>query len=255
MAKSINRIGLILGGAKTVWSDLERAQAVIGDTPAIIVATNCAGWQYPGHLDAWCTLHPERFAGWRAQREAARLNTDYQAFTNVEPPAEDDDAEGEAAAPDYECLHDDARGSTGLYAAKIALKRLDCDLAILCGVPMDDTGEHIHWPRPWTHAHLYRPAFEAAQAAGLIIRSMSGWTAELFGMPHDLFGKVYQEGEGMAWVVFSEDFDYCPTITTTIGYKAGPERRHVREECAAKAVSLGRATRVPAPSRSELAGG
>lgn len=237
MNRSPVKVGLILGGAKTVWSDLERAREVIGDTPYVIVATNCAGWQYPGLVDVWATLHAERFAGWRTQRQAAGLNADYRAYTDQ------DGHDAIVVAPT-------GRGSSGLYAAQVALDNEGCDLAILCGIPMDDTGGHIHWNRPWGDSHHYRPAFEAAKADGLNIRSMSGWTAELFGTPHDLFGAPVLEVEDMAWVIFNADFDYHPTVTTTIAYKANPTPCQVREECAAKAVSLGRAQRVRAPSRS-----
>ncbi len=165
-------VAVCLGGAKSVWSDLARARPLLGDRPCLIVACNYAGIAFPGHLDAWATLHPERFDAWREERGRTGRNTDYRAFVHA--------AGGEA---ETEILAYCRYGSSGLYMAQVAIEAMGAGGAILCGVPMDDTGEHIHWPGAWVASHHYRAAFVEAHAAGLPIRSMSGWTAELFGTP------------------------------------------------------------------------
>mgnify|MGYP006397047357 CR=1 FL=1 len=165
-------IALCLGGARSVWEDLERARALVGDAPALVVACNFAGIAYEGRLDAWVTLHPEMCAPWRAERAGRGLNTDYRFFMHKA-------RRGVSA----EILPQGWYGSSGLYMAQVALERLGCAGAILCGVPMAAEDGHIHWPGPWTEFARYRPGFLAAQAEGAEIRAMSGWTAEALGQP------------------------------------------------------------------------
>lgn len=173
-------IALCLGGARTVWRDLAAAEALLGNRPRLIIACNFAGITYPGRLDAWVSLHPEYFDPWRAERAERGLNTDYGAFVHA--------AEVQTTAGVVAC---DRRGSSGLYMTQIALGAMGAHGAILCGVPMDDTGQHIHWPGAWEACERYRPAFEAAKNDGEPIRSMSGWSARLFGKPdNDWIGSL-----------------------------------------------------------------
>ena len=166
-------IALCLGGAKTVWGDLRAAQTLLGEREHVMVACNYAGIAYPGHLDAWATLHPERFDEWRRERARVGRNTDYRAFAHT--------VGGEEP---LEVLAYRLYGSSGLYAAQVALEAMDARGAILCGMPMDDTGSHIHWQGAWAACHHYQAAFAAAEKAGMPIRSMSGWSAELFNRPN-----------------------------------------------------------------------
>lgn len=165
-------VALCLGGALSVWDDLGAALKLVAGRQFIIVAANHAGIEFDGHLDAWVTLHPETFEEWRAERAAKGRNTDYRAIVHDHP-------RGDAQA--HKQWGD---GSSGMFAAQVALERLDCAGAILCGIPMDADGRHITDPgQPWALTERYRPTFENAKAEGLPIRSMSGWTAELFGKP------------------------------------------------------------------------
>lgn len=165
-------IALCLGGAASVWDELKAAQALVGARPHIIVACNHAGIQYPGRIDAWATLHNERFNGWREERAARGGNTDYRAFIHARMRGVEAEVEPHGWY-----------GSSGLYMAQVALNRLGAAGAILCGVPMDADQPHIHWPGRWQDTGRYRPGFEAAKADGANIRSMSGWTEEIFGRP------------------------------------------------------------------------
>lgn len=164
-------IALCLGGAPSVWDDLARAQELVAPADRIIVACNHMGFTYPGRIDAWATLHPELLADWRESRAAVGFNTDYRAF--VHP------VRGHDGEPIPERWH----GSSGLYMAQIAIEALGASGAILCGAPMDPEAGHITGAAEWPHADQYRPGFVEAKAAGLNVRSMSGWTAELLGEP------------------------------------------------------------------------
>lgn len=53
----------------------------------------------------------------------------------------------------------------------------------------------------------------------------------------------------MARVRFTDDYDYKPTVQSTIAYKAGMEMT-VRQECAAAAVAAGKAVLLDKPKRA-----
>lgn len=162
-------IALCLGGAKTVWSDLERARELVPD--ASVVACNFAGRDYQGQLAAWVTLHPDMLPAWQEKRAKAGLNTDYRAF-----------AHEKRRNGAVEVLPDRWSGSSGLYMAQVALEALGATHAILCGVPMDEARGHIHWGR-WKLVPRYREGVLKAKAEGANIRSMSGFTADVLGTP------------------------------------------------------------------------
>lgn len=166
-------IALCLGGAPAVWDEYERAKALIGDRAHVVVAANHAGIEFPGYLDVWATLHPELIGGWRDQRRSRGRNDDFRAF--VYP---------RRRLPRWmEPWPYRWPGSSGLYAAQVALDALGCRGAILCGVPMDAEAGHITGPATWPFTEKYRPAFLQAKAEGANIRSMGGWTAEVLGRP------------------------------------------------------------------------
>lgn len=167
-------IALCLGGAKSVWSDLQAAEALLDGKPRLIVACNFAGIQYPGHLDAWATLHPELLFQWRRERASAGRNSDYRAFIYA----------GHGDCGFAELLPERWAASSGLYMAQAAFDRLGATGAILCGVPMAPEAQHIHHPGDWGEARRYwQGVLKAHAEAGDRIRSMSGETRELFGCP------------------------------------------------------------------------
>lgn len=163
-------IALVLGGAPSVWKDLERAKRICG-AQAIVVAANLAGIHFEGRLDAWCSLHSDRLGPWARQRKG---NKDFEAFTPTFHPA----------TPLAEVVEEQWPGSSGLYALQIALTQMNAAGAILCGIPMRQADGHFVNPGAWAATGDYRSAFgRALPALGGRVRSMGGWTAELFGTP------------------------------------------------------------------------
>src|SRR5690606_32827413 len=74
-------------------------------------------------------------------------------------------------------------GSSGLYAVK-AMLDLGFDKIVLTGVPMTQGGGHFVRHEPWDAYDRFRGAWVGA--LGIIhgpVRSMSGWTAEILGVP------------------------------------------------------------------------
>lgn len=135
----------------------------------LIVAANLAGIHHQGPLDAWATLHPEHVDEWTQARG--------QGGHRIFSPAKVGRVEVEIAAERWD-------GSSGLYALQIALEEMNASAAILCGVPMDQAAGHFIDAGPWAPVTSYRQAFAAALPIhGGRVRSMGGWTAELFGAP------------------------------------------------------------------------
>jgi hypothetical protein len=163
-------LAAVLGGARGVWAELHTLEAMLGRRPDLIVGTNDAGAIHPGRLDAWVTLHHERFAEWRRRRVG---NRDYRAFVHAP-----------LSGLEAEVVRERWSGSSGLFAAQIALQELGARRVVLCGCPLSPEAAHFFNSAPWTDADIFRRGFEAAlPVIRDTVRSMSGWTRELLGAP------------------------------------------------------------------------
>lgn len=165
-------LAVILGGAESVWADLEAVRA-LGE-PDIIIATNHAGRDYPGALDHWVTMHAELIPMWaRARAEAGypEAGKMWSALHRPGPlPMERIKSPG---------------GSSGLLAVYVGLA-LGVERMILCGVPMCQNGRHYDDPlkRKWQEAAQYMNSW--TRALPLIkdrVRSMGGHTQRMLGGP------------------------------------------------------------------------
>lgn len=179
-------IALILGGAPSVWDNLRAAQALLS-RPHIVVAANQAGIHFPGHLTAWCSLHPDFLLEWAARRAG---NDDYSVFLpNTYP-----------GWPHAQVVPDRWECSSGLYAAQVALFELKASGAILCGVPMDADAGHIAQAGPWSDAAHYRHSCrDALPDIGARTRSMGGWTQALYGAPTPEWVDAIDTAKPAAW--------------------------------------------------------
>jgi hypothetical protein len=158
-------LALVLGGALTVWDDVEAALALTEADG--IVACNDIAADWPGPLDAAATLHPEFWPRWAARRAAKGYPPVPRVFFNG-----------------WAFPGQDRSGSSGLFALKVALVDLGYDRAVLCGVPMDERARHIANFKPWRGAQTLRAGWvQALPAIADRARSMSGWTADLLGRP------------------------------------------------------------------------
>lgn len=161
---------VVLGGGHTLWEDLAQVEDIDQRT---VIATNDAGVAYQGHIDYWCSLHPEKLSRWMGQRTG---NPDFVSVSHKERRGVRIDRIVRELWP----------GSTGLYAAQFAVNELDCDEIILCGIPMTTTG-HFFDSDPWRHCEKYRRGWKEAYPilAGRVT-SLSGWTRDLLGAPAHL---------------------------------------------------------------------
>ena len=160
----------ILGGAACVWDDLSALKALTDLSDWTCFCINDAGWAYRGHMHHWVTVHPEKLAAWKAIREREQPDANRRYLVWSTRPHKLVDIQ----------VSDSWGGGSGLTTIRAA--RTQLDRIVCCGMPMD---EMEHFDRPGTFpCEKYRAAFlNKATDLAPFVRSMSGWTAELFGRP------------------------------------------------------------------------
>ena len=176
---------ICLGGADTLWDDVERLEEMIGEEwPGLVIACNDAGVHWPRFLDHWCSLHPEQFRrfpdrspGWIEQRAAMGHPDGYATWARRNPELVD------------HLMHTWGCGSSGMMTVMLA-ERLGCTHAILCGIPMDErphfNDHHKDGRKPWASWKNHRRGWQRNRAIprmGGWVKSMSGWTREVLGEP------------------------------------------------------------------------
>lgn len=172
---------LVLGGASCLWDDVDAALK-LGEFD-LVVACNDAGAAWPGPLNAWVSLHPEKFDTWIERRRRAGHEPSPAILSHL------------AARPhrkplpctgttDHKFPGQITTGSSGLFALKVALVDLGADRAVLSGVPMDAGQGHFFAAAQWRAARSHQGGWhEALPQIRHRARSMSGWTADLLGRP------------------------------------------------------------------------
>lgn len=168
-------IAVVLGSAAGNWDELSRASQIA--PVRYLVAVNDAACHYPGQVDAFVTLHPEKLSGWLGARRTAGLSepatviahTKNQHVTEVE----------EYQWPEMRAGAGKS-GSSGLFAVKIALERTALPV-VLCGVPLEENRAHFFCDAAWDEVRQFRDAWGLVLPRLTRVRSMSGWTAELLG--------------------------------------------------------------------------
>lgn len=169
-------IGLVLGGADCLWSDLHELEAVTGPWPGPVIAVNDAGVHWPRRLDHWATLHPEDLQ----PRLDARAENGYPGGFIVWAHERDPwHSTGGRHLVDRTLPVPTKTGSSGLFAVSVA-RAIGCERVVLCGVPMTAT-PHIGGGGPWTEVERFWPLWDAESLED--VRSMSGRTRDLLGAP------------------------------------------------------------------------
>lgn len=162
---------LILGDADGVRD--EAAEAMRRRRFDAVFAVNNIGIDWP-HVDVWASLHPEAVENWCGLGRGLQLRAN-AGLNRPETWAHKPYRGVDRSTPDW-------GGSSGLFAVKVALEA-GFDEIVLAGIPMSET-PHFYTDRPWNHAPRYRRAWEARiEELRPVLRSMSGWTKEMFGAP------------------------------------------------------------------------
>lgn len=174
--RALAMIALVLGGAVNVWEDARTAQALVPSAPVIAVNDMIPRWEGP--LVAAASVHAEKIQGWISNRRSNGRPDADRVFT-----MRDDRRPSLAEAVDHHFAGQTARGSSGLFAVKVALEEMKFSGVILCGVGMD-AGPHFVRGGEWRSARRYRLGWEqAVPHIRYRVRSMSGWTCERLGAP------------------------------------------------------------------------
>lgn len=169
------KTAIVLGGGETLHQDLEDLNLKYEG----VLACNEAGAIWPGQLDAWVTLHPNKFGTWISQRK-----------DNGHPKAlglwaHNKRAGIEVHSTKYMFPGQARSGSSGCFAAKVALLDMGFDRVVLCGIPMTPR-PHFFDNKNWRAADGFRRAWqELPMVYRNKMRSMSGWTRVLLGSPKD----------------------------------------------------------------------
>lgn len=166
---------LILGCAECVWKDADAALNMF--EPDAIFAIKHMIEHWPGRFDYAITLHPEMLAGFIKGRERRGFPMGFQTWAHT-----DRGPRGKPFAK-IDRVTEDWAGSSGLLAVKVAREE-DFDKIVLAGVPMQSEAGHFARKKPWVAAESFRrPWLNRQQALAPYVRSMSGWTKQLFGRP------------------------------------------------------------------------
>lgn len=178
------RTALVLGAAACVWDDVEAARRFGPFAGA--VGCNDLGVVWPGRLDAWVTLHADLFGGYVSQRQARGLPPHHRLLVKQNAlESEPKLSPAVTGGTDPMFPGQTFSGTSGLFAAKVALIDLGYDRAILCGMPISDEMGHLeNATKPWVGAVVHRQGWlQALPEIKDRVRSMSGWTQGLLGAP------------------------------------------------------------------------
>lgn len=167
-------IAAVLGSATNGFAELETLRTLA--PVAGVYAVNDAAAEYPGPLDAFVTLHPEKLPEWVAKRSYVDSSHKCEYIAHCEGPLV-------TRVVDYRWPGMSASGSSGLFAVKVALEKPE-QRVVLCGVPMDAMRAHYNNALPWFEVDSFWAAWSTALPyIKDRVRSMSGHTAQLLGMP------------------------------------------------------------------------
>lgn len=167
-------IAIVLGGAQCLHEDIETALAMFN--PDVVVAVKDIGITYP-HIDHWVTYHPERLPKEVHIRRSKGLADPLYVWTydkiTVRP----------KVGIEFRTVKHRG-GSSGFMGMVVAC--IVADKAVLCGIPMDPKQKHFSRPKKqgWPEANYYRRVWSEHHGEYKDrVRSMSGWTREIFGAP------------------------------------------------------------------------
>lgn len=185
-------VALVIGSAKGVEIEVALAMKI---EPSTVLATNSIVADFPWNIDAAVTLHPKHMAGWRKARIARNYGSipHYVSHINKQGSHSFDFITDvidyrwpeQAGLPVYDPETGSASGSSGHYAIKVAMELFGETKILLAGVPMTQERRHYNNSNLW-NSDIFKPAWKLTyDRLKNHVRSMSGWTADMFGFPDE----------------------------------------------------------------------
>lgn len=175
---------LVLGGANTVWSDIDALFALWKEPwCGLVFAANDVGVWWPYRLDYWCSLHMVKMPPWETERKKRGYPLGYKKGESHRSRPTTYPAKRQITPRDLL-----RSGSSGALAVAIAIE-LDVKRIVLCGVPMDnsthfkESAVHVQG-RPWgSSGGHWRAWVNNKKMLAPVVRSFSGRTRKEFGSP------------------------------------------------------------------------
>jgi len=166
---------IIIGGARCVWDDWQR----LADSgfSGSVMAVNDVGCFFDKPLNHWVSMHSNFLCHWVSLRKGHSM-MGHECLTHTREPF-----------PSIRVAWDiNPYGWTsGMFAVQVAIA-LGYERIVLCGLPQDGTGRFFD--PPWmpggehndaNSKKAFRNIVEQTPEMKRCVRSMSGWTKELFG--------------------------------------------------------------------------
>ena len=184
----MGRVAVVLGTAECWLEDYYFAVSLL-PSDHLVYAVKYAGVLWSGHLRAWCSLHPEKWEKWIAERRGLGY-PDPDLWFSHRLPRRGGRRQETWSLPqgtiveDFKWPGEEQSGSTSLFATRMALR--ECTRIVLCGCPMDASFGNVrpNSERFSSHVQGFRYTWErVAPRLGDRVRSCSGWTASLLGRP------------------------------------------------------------------------
>jgi hypothetical protein len=178
---SFNTYALVIGRAANVWRETLEAVVLLGKRPYCVVAVGRVGIDCPLPISYWASYHGYELAGWARHRSAALQRGCLIQFWSSTHGRHVDLSEKDLGV---KYLESHVGGSSGLLGALVAWQVVHATKIVLAGIPMTEEGGRVDIPGVWDEAIIYREAWNKWKLElALCVRSMSGWTREVFGAP------------------------------------------------------------------------
>ena len=174
----VKRPIIVMGGAKCVWDDLKKAQEMLGDREHDLAAINDIGVHYPYRIHHWLSLE-RKISEWYESRVNNKL--DMRLLVHV---YYHDRLIDHKRHINYFWKMNRSPIMSGIFGP-IALNALGYSKIVLAGIPSDNQARFFDPPDRTYHS--YKASSESwrrhQKYFGDTLRSMSGYTKELFGEP------------------------------------------------------------------------
>lgn len=175
------KIALAIGSAKEVWDEVRAAHELCDYDEYYVCKMTGIEWDM-GRFH-WVTLHPEYMAEYKRLRRERGLPDCYE----VVAPLIDEIGRHHEHPVDrrhsYRFEGMTSSGASGLFAVKVALDD-GADRVVCAGIPMLKDSGHFFRGKPWEQVDSFRLGWERSLPhIKDKVRSLSGWTKELLGMP------------------------------------------------------------------------
>ena len=179
---------IVLGGSANVFKEHDEAlKLFLNEEPDAYASCNDTATIWPGRLDYFCTLHPDKAAEWLAKRRANGHPMGCQVWSYKKRGG----SRGVTPYPEIQKIASDWQGSSGLFCVRVLLQE-GFERIICCGVPIEKQYSHIirpsnpnwkpgdHWLEALDFTKGWKQRFPELKEK---VRSMSGYTQRLLGAP------------------------------------------------------------------------